>query len=404
MATRRRRRGRRRQKRGFAALSAGAKVAAILGGTFLLLMTCGIVIVAQKLGKIDYQRMDPKKLSISDEVEHQTGYVTFALFGLDSRSGQLGKGTLSDCIMVAVLDRETKEIKLSSVYRDTLVELEDGTYNKANSAYSFGGPQGAIAMLNKNLDLDIEDYVAVNFNALVNVIDAVGGIDIDITEEERVHLNNYAVETSEVVGQKKVEVEESGLQHLSGVQAVSYARIRYTAGGDVKRAERQRLVLQKIAEKAQTASLSTINKIIDAVFPQVSTSFSLNEMFDYAKDAFKYKLTDSKGFPYDQYYNRLRDVGDVGIVNDFKGDVRQLHEFLYGDKTYEPSSTVINIGKEIAYRGQAKEASGSTSDSSWKDNNDTWSDNNGSDDSSSDNSSSDNSSDNNYDDTSVDEE
>lgn len=402
MATRRRRRGRRRQKRGFAALSAGAKVAAILGGTFLLLMTCGIVIVAQKLGKIDYQRMDPKKLSISDEVEHQTGYVTFALFGLDSRSGQLGKGTLSDCIMVAVLDRETKEIKLSSVYRDTLVELEDGTYNKANSAYSFGGPQGAIAMLNKNLDLDIEDYVAVNFNALVNVIDAVGGIDIDITEEERVHLNNYAVETSEVVGQKKVEVEESGLQHLSGVQAVSYARIRYTAGGDVKRAERQRLVLQKIAEKAQTASLSTINKIIDAVFPQVSTSFSLNEMFDYAKDAFKYKLTDSKGFPYDQYYNRLRDVGDVGIVNDFKGDVRQLHEFLYGDKTYEPSSTVINIGKEIAYRGQAKEASGSTSDSSWKDNNDTWSDNNGSDDSS--DSSSDNSSDNNYDDTSVDEE
>lgn len=402
MATRRRRRGRRRQKRGFAALSAGAKVAAILGGTFLLLMTCGIVIVAQKLGKIDYQRMDPKKLSISDEVEHQTGYVTFALFGLDSRSGQLGKGTLSDCIMVAVLDRETKEIKLSSVYRDTLVELEDGTYNKANSAYSFGGPQGAIAMLNKNLDLDIEDYVAVNFNALVNVIDAVGGIDIDITEEERVHLNNYAVETSEVVGQKKVEVEESGLQHLSGVQAVSYARIRYTAGGDVKRAERQRLVLQKIAEKAQTASLSTINKIIDAVFPQVSTSFSLNEMFDYAKDAFKYKLTDSKGFPYDQYYNRLRDVGDVGIVNDFKGDVRQLHEFLYGDKTYEPSSTVINIGKEIAYRGQAKEASGSTSDSSWKDNNDTWSDNNGADDSN--DSSSDNSSDNNYDDTSVDEE
>lgn len=371
MATRRRRRGRRKQKRGFATWSVGAKIAAILGGTFLLFMTCGIVIVAQKLGKIDYQKVDPKKLSISEEVEHQTGYVTFALFGLDSRTGQLGKGTLSDSIMVATLNRETKEVRISSIYRDTLVELEDGSYNKANSAYAFDGPQGAIAMLNKNLDLNIQDYVSVNFNALVNVIDALGGIEIDVTEAEVPHLNNYAVETSKVVGQERVPLEHGGLQNLSGVQAVSYARIRII-GGDTMRAERQRRVLETIAAKAQTASLSTINKIIDEVFPQVSTSLSLTEMLDYAKDAFKYKIGASGGFPYDQYYNRLSSIGDVGVVNDLQADVVQLHEFLYGDTDYQPSQTVKEIGAEITNRGQAKKTGNSVSSSSnsWKDNND----------------------------------
>lgn len=361
MATKRRR-GRRKQKRGFATWSAGAKAAAILGGTFLLFMTCGIVIVALKLAKIDYQKMDPKRLSISKDVEHQTGYVTFALFGLDSRSGQLEKGTLSDCIMVATLNRETKEIKLSSIYRDTLVELENGSYNKANAAYAIGGPQGAVAMLNKNLDLNIEDYVSVNFNALVSVIDAIGGIEIEVTEEERGHLNNYVVETSEVVGQERVPLEASGLQNLTGVQAVSYARIRYTEGGDTKRAERQRLVLEKIATKAQTASLSTINKIVDAVFPQVSTSLSLTEVLDYAKDAFDYKIVASGGFPYEQSYNRLSGIGDVGIVNDMEEDVTKLHQFLYEDMDYEPSSTVTEIGEVIYARGQGRKAYRSTYD------------------------------------------
>ena len=220
MATRRRRRGRRKQKRGFSSWSMGAKVAAIIGGTFLLLMTCGIVIVAQKLGKIDYQKIDPKRLSISDEVEHQTGVVTFALFGLDSRTGQLEKGTLSDTMIIAVLDRETKEITMSSVYRDTLVQMEDGSYNKANAAYAFGGPQEAISMLNRNFDLNIEDYVSVNFNALVSVIDALGGVELDVTEDEVPHLNNYQVETSKVVGQERIPLEHGGMQTLNGVQAV----------------------------------------------------------------------------------------------------------------------------------------------------------------------------------------
>lgn len=360
MAARRRRSGRRKQKRGFSSWSAGAKVAAIIGGTFLLLMTCGIVIVAQKLGKIDYQKIDPKRLSISEEVERQTGVVTFALFGLDSRTGQLDRGTLSDTMIIAVLDRETKEITMSSVYRDTLVQMEDGSYNKANAAYAFGGPQEAISMLNRNFDLNIEDYVSVNFNALVNVIDALGGVDLDVTEDEVPHLNNYQVETSKVVGQERIPLEHGGMQTLNGVQAVSFARIRII-GGDQQRTERQRRLIQAITDKAQTASLSTINKIIDQVFPQISTSLSLGEILDYAKDAFKYKLGESKGFPYDQFYNTLSGIGSVGVVNDLPADVTGLHQFLYGAETpYTPSSTVVQIGQEMLYRGQGNGSSDSS--------------------------------------------
>ena len=120
-------------------------------------------------------------------------------------------------------------------------------------------------------------------------------------------------------------------------------------------------MIQAITENAQTASLSTINKIIDQVFPQISTSLSLGEILDYAKDAFKYKLGESKGFPYDQFYNTLSGIGSVGVVNDLPADVTGLHQFLYGVGTpYTPSSTVVEIGQEMLYRGQGNGSSGNS--------------------------------------------
>ena len=253
------------EKRGFASWSLGKKIAVILSSTLLAVLAIGTVILASKMSKIETTQLDAEKLNISEEVEHETGYVNVALFGLDSRENDLGKGNRSDTIMIASLNRETKEVKLVSVYRDTLLELDDGSFNKANAAYSFGGPEAAISMLNRNLDMNIEKYVTVNFNALVDVIDALDGLDLHLTEEEVVHMNNYCVETSKVTGRdyERIEPEVEGDYHLNGVQAVSYARIRYTAGGDFTRAERQRTVLQLIGEKAQSMSVSTINKIID---------------------------------------------------------------------------------------------------------------------------------------------
>ena len=358
-----RRRGR-RKKRGFASWSFGKKIGAVLGGTFLAVAVIGMVILASKMNKLKSVKLNTDKLNISDEVQHEEGYTNVALFGLDSRENDLGKGNRSDTIMIASLNNDTKEVKLVSIYRDTLLELDDGSYNKANAAYAFGGPEGAVSLINRNLDMNIEKYVTVNFNALVDVIDAVGGLDLELTHDEVVHMNNYCVETSKVTGKsyEKIEPEVEGTYHLNGVQAVSYSRIRYTAGGDFKRAERQRLVLEKIADKVQNMSVGTVNKIIDSVFPQISTNFTLAEMIGYAKNLTKYKLGDSIGFPADNTTDMLNEVGSVVIPDTLSSNVMEVHKFLFGTDGYTVSSTITSVENGIAEKSSDKAKSGSAVD------------------------------------------
>ena len=340
------RRSHRRRKHGFASWSIGKKLGVILGGTFAAVAATGVVLVASKMTKIATTELDTDKLNIAETSEEQeTGYLNVALFGLDSREGDLGKGNRSDTMMIASLNKATGEVKLVSVYRDTLLKLDDGSYNKANAAYAFGGPEGAISMINRSMDMDISKYVAVNFNALVDVIDALGGLDITLTDAEVVHMNNYCVETSKVTGADytKIEPEVAGTYHLNGVQAVSYSRIRYTGGGDFERTSRQRHVLELIAEKAQSASFSTLNKIIDKVFPQVSTNFTITEMIAYAKDIAKYKLGDSMGFPDNNSFDMLDVVGSVVIPETLTSNVEDVHKFLFGDDGYTISSNITDI-------------------------------------------------------------
>ena len=352
------RRGRRKKNRGFASWSLGKKIASIVGGTFLVVAAAGAVLLASKLAKIDTVELDADKLNISEEArERGTGYLNVALFGVDSRDAELGEGTRSDTIMIASLNRETLEVKISSVYRDTLLQLNDGSLNKANSAYSFGGPEAAIAMLNENLDMDIEHYVTVNFNSLIDVIDAVGGVEIEVTEEEIPYINAYCMEIIDVNGVGSGGVSEPGLQTLNGVQATAYARIRYTSGDDFKRAERQRMVLTKVIEKLQGASLSQINKIIDKVFPEVSTNFTLTEILDYALDAFDYKLGETTGFPFDKSTDTLNNIGSVVIPVTLESNVQQLHEFFFGTEDgYTPSSTVSTISGNIVAKAGDRQA------------------------------------------------
>ena len=358
-----RRRGR-RKKRGFASWSFGKKIGAVLGGTFLAVAVIGMVILASKMNKLKSVKLNTDKLNISDEVQHEEGYTNVALFGLDSRENDLGKGNRSDTIMIASLNNDTKEVKLVSIYRDTLLELDDGSYNKANAAYAFGGPEGAVSLINRNLDMNIEKYVTVNINALVDVIDAVGGLDLELTHDEVVHMNNFCVETSKVTGKsyEKIEPEVEGTYHLNGVQAVSYSRIRYTAGGDFKRAERQRLVLEKIADKVQNMSVGTVNKIIDSVFPQISTNFTLAEMIGYAKNLTKYKLGDSIGFPADNTTDMLNEVGSVVIPDTLSSNVMEVHKFLFGNDGYTVSSTITSVENGIAEKSSDKAKSGSAVD------------------------------------------
>lgn len=353
----RRRRGRRKKGNWFGRLSLGKKIGACLAGVFVCLAASTVIYVAAKLGKVETTEIPTEDIVVNDLAEDVgEGFTNIALFGVDSREGDLAEGTRTDCIIVASLNNETKEIKMISVYRDTILDIKNGELQKCNAAYSFGGPEQAINMLNKNLDLDIQDFVTVDFGAIADAIDLLGGIEIDVKEEEVQYLNKFLGETARVAGKEAHQVTQPGLQVLDGAQATTYARIRSTAGGDFTRTERQRLVIEKIAEKAQKSNLGTINDIIDAVFPKVSTSFSITEILSYAKSFAKYKIADSQGFPFDKTTDTLSGVGSIVIPVTLEDNVKQLHEFLYGDANYSVSSTVQSISGSIVTRVGQRDA------------------------------------------------
>lgn len=315
----------------------------------LLLVVLGAAAYAMsKFDKLDTHTLNKSKL----EIYQDTGdFTNVALFGLDSRDGELGEGVRSDSMMIASINNKTKAVKVVSIYRDTLTQQEDGTYEKANYAYADGGPQEAIALLNRNFDLDIQKYISVNFNSLADIIDALGGIEIDLTPEEVFWTNGYCTETSKVVGRKTKELTKPGKQVLDGIQAVSYARIRKTAGDDFKRTERQRTVLTKVVEKAKKASLPTLNKIIDKILPQVSTNLSASDFLGMAADSSRYKLNKMAGFPFDvtPVNNVIGLEGSYVTAIGFADNVKQLHKYLFGVDNYKVSAKVEEIDKDVAY-------------------------------------------------------
>lgn len=324
----------------------GAEIILLLA----LLVGFYVVRVLGKLQKPEYNadNVKPNASIEAETVEKMTGYTTIALFGLDTReAGQLGKGNRSDTMIIASINNDTQEVKLVSVYRDTYLNLTNGKYNKANGAYSAGGPEQAVQMLNTNLDLDIEKYVSVDFAALTKVVDELGGIMIDVDESEIEHLNNYTVETSEVTGVTTKKLTQTGLQLLDGVQATSYCRIRYTAGDDFKRTERQREVIMEIVNKAKESDISEINNIINVVFPMVATNYSNDELLEMAPQMIGYNIVDTQGFPFDKATGTINGKGSCVIPVNMAENVKQLHEYLFGNYSYTPSAEVQEISDKI---------------------------------------------------------
>lgn len=285
---------------------------------------------------------------VANEGVNWKGYKTIALFGGDSRTGDLEEGAQSDTIIIAAINSDTKEVRLASVYRDTTVKQADGKIHKANYAYFTGGPKDAINMLNRNFDLDIQDYVTVDFKALADVVDLLGGIKIDVSDDEVKEMNRHIEGTGAVAGKEVHKLEEGGTYTMDGVQAVTYARIRKNVGGDYKRTERQQIVIKKVVEKAKGLDLVTINKIINKVFPQISTSFSLADMVGLAAGALDYEIKDSSGFPMEAMNGRIDGLGSVIAPVGLVENVKELHAFLYPDEKPEKvSDTVKEIATEI---------------------------------------------------------
>lgn len=296
---------------------------AIIGVTFAF--------VNSKISKMQQVDIDENELSVSSQAEENLqDYRNIAIFGIDSREDTYDRGNRSDCIIIARINNKTKEVKLVSVYRDTYVNIEGHGLDKITHAYSYGGAQLAIKTLNENLDLNIKEFITVNFDAVKEIVDYIGGIDMNITSEEVSHITG---------------ISTAGTHTLTGEQALQYARIRYATGGDYKRTERMRNVLEAVANKVKTMNISQLNNLVDELLPKVYTNITASDIFSLFPSIASFNITDSIGWPYevkgitlDRWY---------GVPTTLESNVKQLHQEIFEDTNYEPSDRVKEISNSI---------------------------------------------------------
>lgn len=293
--------------------------------------------INKKIDKIPRYDEEDQNITQNEGVEIG-GYRNIVIFGVDTRDNDVKKGN-TDTIIIASINNDNKDVKLASIYRDTYVNIPDIGYKKINAAYANGGYSLAINTMNKNFDLDITEYVTVNFKAVVDTIDMLGGITLDIEENEVKWLNGYVRELNRINRTDVPGITSAGSQTLNGTQATAYARIRYTAGGDFKRTERQRIVISRIFDKVKASKISTINDIIDEIFPQTLTNLSNSEILGLAKSVFSYDIVDQTGFPFEKDAHTYEKVSYVFPI-DLADNVKKLHSFLFEDEVYEPSQAV----------------------------------------------------------------
>ena len=313
-------------------------IAGVLGGAYWY--------IADKFGKMQQVAINEEELNIDTQVEENlSGYRNIALFGVDSRDDNLGRGNRSDCIIIASINNKTKEIKLLSVYRDTYVQIEGHGLDKITHAYSYGEAPLALSTLNTNLDLNIKEFVTVNFDLVAEAVNLLGGVDINIEQSEIQYINEYIDSTSSSTGIASKHITKTGMQTLDGVQAVAYSRIRYTAGGDYKRTERMRDVLTAMLQKIKTKSIGEINNFLDVILPKVYTNIEANDIIALIPDMMNFKVTDSIGWPYETKGITLN--AWYGVPVTLEENVTRLHEELFGEENYTPTSTVQQISDSI---------------------------------------------------------
>lgn len=320
----------------------------------IVLTVSGVIYsyINEKMNKLNQTEISPDKIDKNELQEEEEarmeGYTNIAVFGIDNRStGDYSSGN-SDTIMLVSINHDTREVKLVSVYRDTYLRIDrDGYYGKANAAYSYGGAAAGLSMLNTNFDLNLDQYVSVDWYAVVDAVNLLGGVTIDISNEERNMINKYAPEVEKVTGIQTERLTQSGAVQLDGVQAMAYARIRKLAGNDYKRTQRQRILIEAMFEKAKNADLATLNAILDEIFPRVETNLQLKDLITLAMSAGKYQIISTTGFPFEKTTVSLRYVGDCVVPVTLKTNVQALHSYLFGESHKEASAEVEEISRRI---------------------------------------------------------
>ncbi len=308
----------------------------------------GLSFVHGMLGKVQKtdKVVDLNEISCVDV----DGYVNIALLGVDSRNMKKAslKGKNTDCIIVMSINTDSGEVNMLSVYRDTYTRINGtSTYSKINSAYALGGAKGAMKTLNETMDLNISNYVLFNFKMVADLVNEVGGIEVDVEEYEIEELNKYTRETARIVKQKKYKtVKKPGRQTLEGVQAVSYGRIRKGVGDDFKRTDRMRLVIELVSKKLKEMGMAETLRIAGELLPQIETNLSENDMIGLAQRLKNLDVNKSVGFPYEKTTGYLDGLSYVFPV-DLVANVTRLHEEFFGQEGYEPTETVHSISAQI---------------------------------------------------------
>lgn len=303
-------------------------------GIFLLIIiiacvATAVVFVKTKLNKINYENVTANEIEINDGVEEVLkGYTNIALLGLDAQDATF-TNSRSDCIMIISINNDTKEVKIASVYRDTYLNIDGHGLDKVTHAYAFGKAPLALSAINKNLDLDITEYVTIDFDSVINIVDAMGGVEITVT----------SAEASQIPG-----ISAAGTYNLTGTQALAYGRIR-KIDTDYARTERMRNVVIKVFEKAKKLSLTQLNSLIDQLLPEVTTNISQTEILSYASKIGGYNVTDSFGWPYE--VRGYKGVAWYAAPVNLEANVKKLHEQLFENEEYEVSETVKEISQSI---------------------------------------------------------
>lgn len=342
------------QKRSFRLNTLGKwAVTGIVLFVVFLILTIGYVSAnkSYKYNQMDIRPIKNSDLVVNEGVKEQTkGYTTIALYGVDSRDSNLDTGTNSDAIILLSINKDTKEVKMVSVYRDTLLQIQSDsqTTHKVNYAYQLGGALMSINTLNANLDLAISDYITVDFNAMADIINTLGGVEVTVTEDEVNNLNKNLAEQIGISGKYSEGVHEAGTKVLNGQQAVAYSRIRSTGKGDITRTMRQRTVLLGLVNKMINADSKMISNLIDVSFSCISTSLTKDEVTSLAKDIADYKITGNIGFPFAYTPMSLDGKGSVIVAADLNANVTALHEYLYGTSGYTPSTSASSISTEVS--------------------------------------------------------
>lgn len=296
-----------------------------------------------KLDKVQYVNIPEEDIEVNEGVEENLEeYRNILLLGLDSTSFT---GSRSDCIILVTINNRTKNVKLTSIYRDSYLDINNYGLDKITHAYAYGGPALSMSSINKNLDLNIKEFATVNFDTVVSVVDAVGGVQIPINSEEVKYINTYIKAVNTQLGRNSSSITTPGTYTLDGVQALAYSRIRYTDGGDYKRTERMRDVLTAVFAKAKTKSIPELNSLLDTLLPHVYTNISKDEIISLLPQAASYNVTDSIGWPYevkgitlDRWY---------GVPVTLEQNVKKLHEQVFGETDYTVSDTVKSISNKI---------------------------------------------------------